>query len=274
VWIRRFMLFMNPLQIETKVMPAIFQTMDNENSGLNFADLFQTGKYYLEIEIETRHCQQLRDALTAVLDQRRRPIVARDGEEAVRLTVLCTSEDERRRLSSVISDFPSAKLTDVRVCSASGLLLPAGDNKTGERGTEDKLSRLRVRISQLVCDAEVRERLLGDLPTSYELFDEGMLLLPAACLRSLECQKLRKEVLNVICDVFRQVSYKKFLTYFPRFDSFMLWLKENFPYTSFLGIIYICNGKFGNGLVSIVGTEPSFVPLSDTVRRDVVNRGF
>ncbi len=201
--------FVNPLQIETTVMPVIFQTAENGNSGLNFADL-QTGKYYFEIVIETRHCQQLRDALTAVLDQRRRPVVARDGQEAVRMTVLCTSEDERRRLSSVLADFPSAKLMDVRECSASGLRLPAAvDNRTVERGTEDKLSRLRVRISQLVGDAEVRERLLGDLPTSYELYDEGMLLLPAACLRSMEFQELREEVLNVICDVFRQVSYKK-----------------------------------------------------------------
>jgi hypothetical protein len=188
-------------------MPALSQTVENINSGLNFTDL-QTGKYYLEIVIETRHCQQLRDALTAVLDQRRRPVVARDGQEAVRMTVLCTSENERRRLSSVLADFPSAKLTDVRECSASDFLPPpALDNRRGERGTEDKLSRLRVRISQLVGDAEVRERLLGDLPTSFELYDEGMLLLPAACLRSLEFLKLREEVLNVICDVFRQVSY-------------------------------------------------------------------
>ncbi len=220
--------FVNPLQIETTVMPAIFQTAENGNSGLNFADL-QTGKYFLEIVIETRHCQQLRDALTALLDRRRRPVVARDGQEAVRMTVLCTSEDERRRLSSVVSHFPSAKLMDVGECLARGLLLPAGDNRTGERGTEDKLSRLRVRISQLVGDAEVRERLLGDLPTSYELYDEGMLLLPAACLRSSEFQELREEVLNVICDVFRQVSYENFLTYFPRFDSFIFWLKEKLP---------------------------------------------
>jgi hypothetical protein len=189
-------------------MPAISRTEENGNSGLNVADL-QTGKYYLEIVIETRHCQQLRDALTVVLDRRRRPVVARDGEEAVRMTVLCTSEDERRRLSSVLADFPSAKLADVRECSASGLLLPAVDKKTVEVVKEDKLSRLRVRISQLVGDVEVRERLLGDLPTSYELYDEGMLQLPAACLRSLEFQELREEILNVICDVFRQVSYTK-----------------------------------------------------------------
>jgi hypothetical protein len=222
------MLFINPLQIETTVMPAISQTEDNGNSGLNFAEL-QTGRYYLEIVIETRHCQQLRDALTSVLDQRRRPVVARDGEEAVRMTVLCTSEDERRRLSSVLADFPSAKLMDVRECSASDLLLPAVNKKTEERGTADKLSRLRVRIGQLVGDAEVRERLLDDLPTSYELYDEGMLLLPAACLRSLEFLELREEVLNVICDAFRQVSYTNFLARFPSFDFFMLLLKENLP---------------------------------------------
>jgi hypothetical protein len=189
-------------------MPAISLTEDNGNS--NFADL-QTGKYYLEIVIETRHCQQLRDALTAVLDQRRRPVVARDGEEAVRMTVLCTSDDERRRLSSVISHFPSAKLMAVSECSAKDLLPPVLDNRKGERGTEDKLSRLRARISQLVCDVEVRERLLDDLPTSYELYDEGMLLLPAACLRSSEFQELREEVLSVICDVFRQVSKRTIL---------------------------------------------------------------
>jgi hypothetical protein len=101
------------------------------------------------------------------------------------------------------------------------------DNRRGEGGTEDKLSRLRVRISQLVGDAQVRERLLGDLPTSFELYDEGMLLLPAACLRNLEFLELREEVLNVICDDFRQVSYKFFLANFPRFDYLLLWLKEN-----------------------------------------------
>ncbi len=58
-------------------------------------------------------------------------------------------------------------------------------------------------MGQLSTDSRVAERLVQDLPATYELYEEGMLLLPAGCLLSQEFQELREEVLQLICQIFR-----------------------------------------------------------------------
>jgi len=152
---------------------------------------------------EPWQCQQLRKALAAagLQDRRRRPVVSTlNGPKTIYIPVQHITDDERRRLSSLLAAYPGAQILDHPESTTEV------NNKMANRKTEDKLRRLREAVGQLVDSPTAAEQLVEDMPATFELFDEGMLLLPAACLRSPEFEQHRKPVLDLLCDTFRQVK--------------------------------------------------------------------
>ena len=163
----------------------------------------------LVVTVGTRHCQALRQALTAagLLGTGRRQqqsTVVKISPTMVAVPLRLshhTKDDQAVKLKDILAQFPEAKL------EAVDELVEASVKKNK---SEDKLARLKSAVAQLLDDNSScdKEQLRQDLPASFELFDD-LLLLPSNCLRSCAFETaMRDPVLDLMADIFGLVDFK------------------------------------------------------------------
>jgi hypothetical protein len=183
-------------------------TASSENRSVAYSEFV--------VIVDARHCQAMRKALTSaglLVDtnrrQRHQSTVIRLSQTSVAIPLVQTKDNlDLGLLNSILSEFPGAQVE-----TNLGQLLSQHDRKDVKKTPEDKLIRLRSAVGQLeLGEGFISNKLIQDLPASYELFD-GLLLLPNNCLRSLEFASVREPVLDLLENIFRQVNLFLIISY-------------------------------------------------------------